>query len=36
MGDMEAYLESELGRGNGMDAAGEPLAQPQTTRLDER
>ncbi len=33
--DLEAYLESELGRGNGMDAA-EPLAQPQTTRLDER
>src|SRR5207245_10494086 len=33
--DMEAYLESELGRGIGMDAA-EPLAQPQTTRLDER
>jgi len=35
LGDMEAYLESELGRKNGMDAT-EPLAQPHTTRLDER
>jgi hypothetical protein len=35
IGDMEAYFESELGRGNSVDAA-EPLAQPQTTRLDER
>jgi 1-acyl-sn-glycerol-3-phosphate acyltransferase len=35
IGDMEAYLESELGRKNGMDAT-EPLAQPHTTRLDER
>ena len=36
IGDLEAYLESELGRGNGIDAAGEPLGQPQTARLDER
>jgi hypothetical protein len=33
--EMEAYLASELGSGNGMDAAGEPLARLQN-RLDER
>jgi len=34
--ELEAYLASELGRGKGMDAAGEPLTQPQNARLDER
>lgn len=34
--DMQAYLESELGRGNRADAAGEPFAQPRAARLDER
>jgi hypothetical protein len=34
--EMEAYLASELGRGKGMDPAGEPLARPQNARLEER
>ena len=34
--ELEAYLASELGRGKGMDTAGEPLTQPQNARLDER
>ena len=34
--ELEAYLASELGRGKGLDAAGEPLAQPRNARLDER
>jgi 1-acyl-sn-glycerol-3-phosphate acyltransferase len=34
--ELEAYLASELGRGKGMDATGEPLTQPQNARLDER
>jgi len=34
--ELEAYLASELGRGKGMDPAGEPLARPQNARLEER
>jgi 1-acyl-sn-glycerol-3-phosphate acyltransferase len=34
--ELEAYFASELGRGNGMDAARDTLAQPQNPRLDER
>ena len=34
--EMEAYLASELDSRIGMDSAGEPLAQPQKPRLDER
>jgi 1-acyl-sn-glycerol-3-phosphate acyltransferase len=33
--DLEAYLSSELGHGNGMDAAGDSLARRQNPRLDE-
>ncbi len=33
--ELEAYLASELGRPDGIDAAG-ILAQPQNPRLDER
>src|SRR5438105_3894755 len=34
--EMEAYLASELDSRIGMDSVGEPLAQPQKPRLDER
>ncbi len=34
--ELESYLASELARGNGLDAAGDTLVQPQTPRLDER
>ena len=34
--EMEAYLASELGRGNGLETARDTLARPQNPRLDER
>jgi 1-acyl-sn-glycerol-3-phosphate acyltransferase len=34
--ELEAYLASELGRPDGIDAAGSILARPQNPRLDER
>ena len=34
--ELEAYLASELGRGNGLDPAGDTLTRPQSPRLDER
>ena len=34
--ELESYLASELARANGLDAAGDILAQPQNARLDER
>lgn len=34
--ELETYLASELARGNGLDVAGDTLAQPGDARLDER
>lgn len=36
IGELESYFAAELARGNGFDAVGDALAQPQNPRLDER